>query len=81
MAIVGDFTDPQGTKRPNKDLILKFTHIFKLIIVIYYSSKPNLPTNISPVNVYDIFSLFFTNNILETIIKNTNKHTALRGAN
>ena len=81
MAIIKDFTDPQGTKRPNKDPILESTHTFKPVIVTDYPSKPNLSTNIFPVNIYSIFSLFFTNNILEIITKNTNKYAALRGAN
>ena len=81
MAIVGDSTDPQSTKRPNKNPILESTHTFKLVIITDYPLKPNLPTNISPVNIYGIFSLFFTNNILETITKNTDKYVALRGAN
>ena len=81
MAIIRDFIDPQSTKYPNEDLILESTHIFKLIIVTDYPLKLNLPTNISPINIYGIFSLFFTNNILGTITKNINKYIALREAN
>ena len=80
MAIIGDPTDPQGTKRPNKDLILVYTHTFKPVIVADYSSKPCLPSNIPASNIYSIFSLFFTNNVLKIIVENTNRYTALHKA-
>ena len=80
MATIGDFTDPEGTKYPNKDLFLESTHIFKPVIVTERPSRPNLPANISPINIYGIFSLFFTTDILETIAKNTNKYAALHRA-
>ena len=50
MATIGDSTDPEGTKRPNKDLILESAHTFELIIVTEHPSRPNLPANISPIN-------------------------------
>ena len=80
MPIVEDSTDPQSTKRLNKNLILVSTHIFKLIIVIEYSPRLYFSLNIFSKDIYGISFLFFTNNVLEIIIKNTNKYTVLRKA-
>ena len=77
MATVGDSTDPKGTKRPNKDLILVSAHIFKPVVVIERPPKICLPLNIYPNDVYGIFSLFFINDILDILTKNTNKYRAL----
>ena len=77
MAIIGDSTDPKGTKRPNKNLILVSVHMFKLVIVAEHPSKICLPSTVRPNNAYGIFSLFFTNNVLNMLIKNTNKYGAL----
>ena len=46
MAITGDPTDPRGTKRPNKDLILVSTHIFRPVITIEYLYKVCLSSRI-----------------------------------
>ena len=80
MALIGDSTDLEGTKRPNEDSISDSADVFHPVIVVERPSKPNLPTNISPTDAYGIFSLFFTTDILETIAKNTNKYAALHGA-
>ena len=74
MAIIGDSINPKGTKRPNKDLILVSTHTFRPVAVAERPYKAYLPLNIYPDNVYGIFSLFFTNNVLEAIVKNINKY-------
>ena len=76
MATVGDPTDPRGTKRPNKDPILVSTHIFRLVVVIERPYKVCLPPEIRPNNIYDIFSLFFSDEVLTIIIKNTNIYKA-----
>ena len=80
MATIGDSTDPQGTKRPNEDPLLHCAHIFKPVIVADRPSKPCLPSTISPNDAYGIFSLFFTDNVLDTIAKNTNSYARSRGA-
>ena len=77
MATVGDSTDPQGTKRPNEDPILEIAHIFHPVVVADRPPKPCLPSNVPPIDAYGIFSLFFTDEVLETIIQNTNKYAAL----
>ena len=69
MATVGDPTDPRGTKRPNKDPILVSTHTFRLVIVIERSCKVCFPPEICSDDIYDIFSLFFSDKVLTIIIK------------
>ena len=76
MATTGDSTDPRGTKRPNKDPILVSLHIFRPIIVAEYPCKVCLPSNIYSKNVYGIFSLFFNNEVLSVLVKNTNFYKA-----
>ena len=80
MATVGDSTDPQGTRRPNEDPILDSAHTFNPVIVADRPPKLCLPSNVSPNNAYSIFSLFFTNEVLETIAKNTNGYATLQKA-
>ena len=71
MTTVGDPTDPEGTKRPKEDPILACAHIFKPVIVAERPPRLCLPSHVSPKDAYGIFSLFFTNDVLETIAKNT----------
>ena len=78
IATIGDSTDPKGTRRPDKDPILVSAHTFKPIIVIECPSKIYLPLNIWPNDVYGIFSLFFTNDMLAMIAENINNYKALR---
>ena len=80
MAIIKNSTDPKNTKRPNKNPILVSTYIFNLVIIAERSPRIYLPESISPKNIYSIFSLFFTNDILETITKNINRYVALQEA-
>ena len=76
MVIIGDFIDLEDTKRPNKNLILVSTHMFKLVIVAEYFSKIYLPSTVRPNNIYGIFPLFFINNMLDILVKNINKYKA-----
>ena len=76
MAIIGDFTDPKGTKCPNKDLLLVSTHMFKLVIVAEHPSKICFSSTVCPNNVCGIFSLLFINDVLDMLIKNINKYGA-----
>ena len=76
ITITGDPTDPRGTKRPNKDLILVSSHTFRPVIVAEYPCKVCLPLNIYPKDIYSIFSLFFNNKVLSILIKNTNLYGA-----
>ena len=76
MATVGDPTDPRGTKRPNEDPILVSTHTFRLVIVIERPCKVRLSPEIRPDDIYGIFSLFFSDEVLTIIIKNTNIYGA-----
>ena len=76
MATTGDPTDLRGTKCLNKNLILVFIYIFKLVIIIEYPCKICLPSYIQPNDIYGIFSIFFTHEVLTIIIKNTNIYEA-----
>ena len=76
MATTEDSTDPRGTKRPNKNPIQLSTHTFKPIIITEYPCKVYLPSNVQPNNTYSIFSLFFSNTVLNVLIKNTNTYGA-----
>ena len=78
MTIVRDLTDPMSTRHPNKNLILVFICVSKFIVVTERSSKIYLSLNIGPNNIYSIFSLFFINNVLVILAKNTKKYIALR---
>ena len=78
MAIIGDPTDPRGTKRPNEDPILVSTHIFKPVVAIDRPCKVCLPSDIHPDDAYGIFSLFFSTKVLAIIVKNTYTYAARR---
>ena len=75
MTIIRDFIDPKSTKRLNKNLILISAHIFRPVAVTERPYKVYLSLNICSNNVYSIFSLFFINDVLKAIAKNTNKYT------
>ena len=74
MATVGDPTDPRGTKCPCKDPISVSVDVFKPILVPEYYAEVCLPPNIHPDNAYGIFSLFFSRDVLDVIMKLTNKY-------
>ena len=76
MATTGDPTDPRGTKRPLEDPVLKYTDIFRPIVVMNYPCNVNLPLNIQFNNTYGIFSLFFNEKVLNILIKNINMYGA-----
>ena len=76
MATVGDLTDPRGTKRPCKNLISVFIDVFKPILIPEHFTEVCFPPNIYPENAYGIFSLFFSRDMLNVIIKRTNKYKA-----
>ena len=76
MATVRDPTNPRGTKWPNKDPILVSIHIFWLITVIERFCKIHLSLKIYTNNIYGIFSLFFSDEVLTIIIKNINIYRA-----
>ena len=76
MATTGDPTDPRGNKRPNEDPILVSSHTFRPVIVTERPCKVCLPVNIHPKNAYGIFSLFFNDEVLTVLVKNTNLYGA-----
>ena len=77
MAIVRDFTDPKGTRRLDNSPIIVSAHRFKPIAVVEYPSKIYLSLTIRPNNICGIFSLFFNNDVLDILVKNTNMYGAL----
>ena len=76
MAITNNPTNPRGTKRPLKNPVLEYTNTFRSIIVINCPCNVNLPLNIQFNNAYNIFSLFFNNEVLNILIKNINTYGA-----
>ena len=74
MATTGDPTDPRGTKRPNEDPIHESSRTYRPIKVAKRPSEPCLPPHIRPDDAYGIFSLFFNDEVLGVIIKNTNRY-------
>ena len=80
MATIGDSTDPQGTRRPNEGPIRKTAHKLKPVCVAERPPRPCLPSHTAPKDACGRFSLFFTNDVLEVIVQNTNQYAALRAA-
>ena len=76
MATVGNLTDPRGTKHPCKDPISVFIDVFKPILVPERHAEVCFSPNIYPNNMYGIFSLFFSRDVLNVIIKYINKYEA-----
>ena len=76
MATVSNPTDPRDTKRLYKNLISIFIYVFKPILVLKYYAKVCLPSNIYSNNVYGIFFFFFSRDVLNIIMKHTNKYGA-----
>ena len=76
IATIGDPTDPRDIKRPCKNLISVSIDIFKFILVPECYAEVCLPPNFCLNNMYGIFSLFFSRDMLDVIIKYTNKYGA-----
>ena len=77
MDTIGDPTDPVGTKRPKAPPIVKsFTHFDRAKLNRLYKPIVNLPPEQAN-NAYTIFTHFFSDSILETIVKHTNACGAL----
>ena len=56
---VGDSNDPQGTQRPKENPLVDEYHILRPLNVPDRASQVNLPSDILPINAYNIFTLFF----------------------
>src|SRR6202011_4185550 len=70
---VGDTTDPAGTLRPNLlPQPTTGTH-FEPLKCPKFDPVINLPASVDRSSPYAVWSLFFTSQILETIVRNTNK--------
>ena len=69
-------TDPRGTRRPCKDPISVSVDEFKPVIVPKHPATACLPANVKPNDAYGVFSLFFTKDVLNVLIKNTNNYGA-----
>ena len=74
--VVGDPTDPKGTLRPNLHLEIGTGDHYEPLFCPEFDRIINLPTGIDRANPLAIWSLFFTRESLENVIKNTNKKGA-----
>ena len=77
MTSVPDFTNPEGTQRPNKAPIKAINQNFEPLQMPIRQSKVNLPANINPIDLFALFSLFLTPDIIQIIIKLTNEAARL----
>lgn len=67
MPTVGNTTDFQGTKRPKEDFLVNKYDTFKPLNILDHAFQVNLPSDILPIDVYGIFSLFFNDAIFNVI--------------
>ena len=74
----GDPTDPKGTKRPKEDPLTEEYHTFHPLVVPPRHRKLNFPPNVQPNDAYALFSLFFSDDILNIIARNTNTFAYVR---
>ena len=81
MPTIGDTTDPQGTRRPKEDPLVDEYDTFKPLNIPDRASQVNLPSDILPIDAYGIFSLFFSDAILNVIAQNTNRFARIREDN
>jgi hypothetical protein len=73
MDVVADSTDP-ATLRPNLAPIEDFGDAFRPIFIPKYDHHINLPTSAQPTSALKIFQLFWSPEILQDIVRNTNKN-------
>ena len=78
MLLEGDPTDPKGTKRPKEDPLIEEYHTFNPVLVSPRHQKLFLPPNVQPNDAYALFSLFFSDPILDVIARNTNTFAYMR---
>ena len=78
MDVVADTTDP-ATLRPNIKPITDVGEAFSPISILDYGSKIRLPPTVPNISAGDIFKLFFSRDILQIIVENTNKNNYQKG--
>lgn len=61
-----------GTPRPNVKPLKKVGTKFKPMKLKEWDSKITLPEGVDPANPMDLFGLYYTNEMMETITKHTN---------
>jgi hypothetical protein len=70
---VFDSTD-KGTLRPNTKLLRKKGDTFNPMQLPYWDWKITLPENISPDDPITLFTIYYTPEIINLIVKKTNKY-------
>ena len=73
--VVGDPTDPNGTLRPNlcPEIGTGDRDHYEPLFCPEFDRIINLPPNIDRANPLAIWCLFFTQELLDNIVQNTNK--------
>jgi hypothetical protein len=70
---VFDSTD-KGTLRPNKVPLRKKRDAFKPMKLPYFNWEITLPENVSPDDPITLFTMYYTPEIIELIVKKTNEY-------
>ena len=71
---VPDPTDPQGTRRPEEDPVPIIKSVtFSPMITPPFSPQQQLPPGTDKLDAYAIWTLFFTQDILQAIVDATNQ--------
>jgi hypothetical protein len=73
METVGDTTDPQGTLRPNLPPEPTTGTYFETLPHPDFTYQINLPSSVDPVRPVEIWDLFFPEDVMNTLVQNTNK--------
>ena len=71
--IINDPTD-KGTKRPNAKPLLKAGHQFIPMILPDFEFDITLPDDVSPDDLITLFTMYYTLEIIDTIVQYTNQY-------
>jgi hypothetical protein len=71
--VINDPTD-RGTKRPNAKPIITAAHEFFLMYLPDFDFEITLPDDVSPDDPISLFTMYYTSEIVEQIVKYTNNY-------